>query len=155
MWPRECEGLAHRHASTAQHGTLVSRPSPSVTVWVGRPASRRTARGTPQRGAYREVHGEAYGSCLRNTTVSHIIWPVFSSKWQWSRKKVDTYVPGQDFFAITTQNRLTARLCATGRLTARLCEKMSSGVVPHRKERRESTARICLTDAARIWEKSH
>ena len=77
------------------------------------------------------------------------MWPVFSCKWQWSRKKGGTHVPEQDFLAITPPYRLTATLCATDRLTATVGEKASAGVVPHSKERRGGTARICEKNSGR------
>ena len=85
---------------------------------------------------------------------SPIMWPVFSCKWQWSRKKGGTHVPEQDFLAITPPYRLTATLCATDRLTATVGEKASAGVVPHRKERRGGTASICEKNSATCHEKS-
>ena len=55
---------------------------------------------------------------------------------------------------IATPDRLTATLCATDRLTARLCAKASADLVPHRKERRRGTARICEKNSATCPEKS-
>src|SRR6266571_2068185 len=58
------------------------------------------------------------------------------------------------FSSITTRDRLTATLCATDRLTAILWEKTSPGVVPHSKERRRGTARLCRKNLP-IYERSH
>ena len=55
---------------------------------------------------------------------------------------------------IATPDRLTATLCATDRLTARLYAKASADLVPHRKERRRGTARICEKNSATCPEKS-
>ena len=72
---------------------------------------------------------------------STIMWPVFSSKWQRSRKKADvqglypSLVPGMDSLP---------RYALSGGLTATLWVKPSPGVVPHSKERRRGAARLCL-----------
>ena len=97
--------------------------------------------------------GERHGKL--SSGFSTIIWPIFSRQWQRSRKKVRECILCRHLAPIATPDRLTATLCATDRLTARLCAKASADLVPHRKERRRGTARICEKNSATCPEKSH
>ena len=85
--------------------------------------------------------GDRHGKL--SSVFSTIIWPVFSSKWQWSQKNAGLYVLCQSFSSAPASDRLTATLCTTNGLVASLWEKASPGVVPHSKERRGDTARLC------------
>jgi hypothetical protein len=72
---------------------------------------------------------------------------VFSSKWQWSRKKAGVHglypslVPGMDSLPC---------YAPSGGLTAILWVKPSLGVMPHSKERRRGAARLCLKNLCHI-----
>src|SRR5215468_3836235 len=84
--------------------------------------------------------------------VSTIMWPVFSSKWQWSLKKLRCIdIP---LFPDLHRDSLPCYAFAGG-LAARLCVKRSPSVVADSKERRRRALPEYASKCATIWEKSH